>query len=476
VLTSKNVSRRHALLSLRNRELFVRDLDSKFGTYKNGVRLTEETAIAPGDKLGLGDFSLHLQERSQVSLSADHTTTGVMVRPVERVGGEEVIAEPSVGAARLMTLLSEIGKTLVDVHSLEGILDKIVALTFESVPAERAFLLLRGRTAELTPQVAVTRAGEKLVGARISRTVVERVQREGIAMLASDTTVDPRLSEAMSVRSLSVRSFMCVPLWNRNEVIGVIYVDNPVTKQFSPADLDVFTALSNYVAVAIEQARLADELLEETKRRERLQRYHSPGVVSRILQGAESADGNIAAQAQDLSVMFADIVGFTSLTHQMPPRDVVALLGNFFELATDIIFEHDGTLDKFIGDCVMAVFGAPFEQPDHARRADETARAIRRALVVFNDKIAPVVLRLRIAINSGEAMMGDVGSSKRREFTVLGDVVNVAARLERYAQPGQTVLTRNTLERAGPGFSTSSLGRVQLRGPGEEVEVFELID
>jgi adenylate cyclase len=480
ILSDPSVSRQHVTLLLRDDRLFVRDAGSRFGTYKNAARVTDSTELLAGDSLVLGSLPLQIGRVDPgVSIDDHHVIDDLhtLFRPVVPPPIVEGVAEaPSGEAARLLTLLSEIGRTLVLVQPLQQVLDKIVELTFGSVPAERALLMLRDPNGELTPTVARTREGIRLSGARVSRTVVERVLRERVAMLALDTAVDPRLAGALSMQGATVRSFMCAPLWNRNDVIGVLYVDNPSTKQFKPADLDVFAALSNYAAVAIEQARLADDLLDETKRRERLQRYHSPGVVNRILGAGESPEGEVAAQVRDVSVMFADIVDFTALSQRMTPADLVALLSSFFELVTDIIFEHDGTLDKFIGDCVMAVFGAPFDQPDHARRCVETAREVRRALVAFNQQIAPESLQLRIAINSGEAMVGDVGSSKRREFAVLGDVVNAASRIERLARPGQILLSKATYARAGSDLQAKALGLVTIRGQQDQIELFELID
>ena len=142
----------------------------------------------------------------------------------------------------------------------------------------------------------------------------------------------------------------------------MLYVDSPRRGAFTAGDLDTFTALTNAAAIAIEQARLSAQLLEETKRRERLQRYHSPAVVSRIIHG-RGEDSGPMAQERDVTVMFCDLVGFTTLCEQMTPVEAAKLLNTFLTRMTDVVFEHEGTLDKFLGDALLAVFGAPFEQP-----------------------------------------------------------------------------------------------------------------
>src|SRR5262245_20602394 len=377
---------------------------------------------------------------------------------------------------RMLRLLTEIGKTLVTVQPLEQILARVVDLVFDVLPAERAILLLRDAIDQpLTARVMRNRDGTAPAKPTISRTIVNTVMRDRVAMLAKDALYDSRLDASGSIQAMSIRSFMCAPLWNRSEVIGVLYCDNPRSKKFTTEDLEVFTALCNYAAVAIEQSRLSLQLLEEQRRRERLQRYHSPGVINRILHGSGTLDGAFVAQTREVTVMFCDIVGFTSMCQHADPQVIGDMLNNFFARMGEVIFEHDGTLDKFIGDAILAVFGAPLDQPDHAIRAVSAALAMRRELAAVNADRAGQPLRMRIAINSGRALTGDIGSPKRREFTVLGDVVNTAARIEAsVAQPDQIIISKHTRDLVGEAFSLKSLGKVTLRGRDAELEVFEV--
>ena len=254
-----------------------------------------------------------------------------------------------------------------------------------------------------------------------------------------------------------------------------MYLDTQIAEEFSPADLELLTALANYAAVAIQQSRLTARLQEETRRRERLGRYHSPAVVARIIDDGNEVGMPFLAQERDITVLFADIVGFTSLAEQMPPQQVATILNTCLGRLTDIIFEFEGTLDKFIGDGLLAVFGAPLDQPDHATRGVAAARAIRRAVKVLNEGSADPPLQLRIALNSGIALAGDIGSPTRRDYTVLGDVVNTAARVQStVANPDQIVITRATLARLDSDVPTRSLGAVMLRGRREATELFEV--
>ena len=175
--------------------------------------------------------------------------------------------------------------------------------------------------------------------------------------------------------------------------------------------------------------------------------------------------------------MFTDLVGFTTLTEHMEPAAVADTLNEFFAAMTDVIFDHQGTLDKFIGDAILAVFGAPFEQADHAGNAVQAALEMRRALARINERRAGAPLNMRIAIHSGKVLTGDMGSPKRREFTVLGDTVNTTSRLESsVAKPGQIIISRETYDRLQGAVRATPLGPVALRGRDSAIEVFAVED
>ncbi|BCS31771.1 adenylate cyclase [Luteitalea sp. TBR-22] len=489
------VSRRHADLVVGLGSCTLRDLDSTYGTRLNGARVVGEARVAPGDAFMLGGVRFTLGQRTEVMTAADGLTDDgheidmatTIVRPIApptaptpAVAGvtTEAQAAEATQASRLVRLLSQISTTLVQQRDLPKVLETVVDLVFQAVSAERAILLLRESSFDpLTVRVARGADGQTLHDARLSRTVVNIVIRDRVAMLADDALVDSRLDLAHSVRALSIRSFMCAPLWNRNEVIGVLYADTPRSRKFSEDDLAVFVALANYAAVAIEHARLTARLFEESRQRERLQRYHSPGVVERILRSDTEA-GAFDTQVREVTVMFVDLVGFTTLSEGLEPDAVAALLNEFFHEMADVLFDHQGTLDKFIGDAILAVFGAPLPQEDHAAKAVDAALAMRRELAALNARHPDrLPLRMRIAIHTGRALTGDIGSPMRREFTVLGDAVNTASRLEStVAAPGQIVVSLATLERAGGRFRTTPLGPVTLRGRQSVIEVYAVED
>ena len=469
-----SISRRHARFRIHGDHCVVTDLGGRNGTFLDGDQISE-AEVNGGATVVLGRFPLRVEYNSPAAtlLSDSHTLLSSPHTLFRRVDGETETgagAEPSANPERLLLLLSEISRQLVRWRPLPEILERIVSVVFDTIAVERAFLLLIDEaTGELTPHVARRRDGAPMEQPTLSRTVVRKVIDDRVAVLASDAAVETRYASARSVQDGHIRSFMCAPLWNQNVVIGVLYVDNPHTAQLSAADLDILQALSSYAAVAIEQSRLSARIVEETRQRELLQRYHSAAVVDRIL-ASRAGDAALVVEERDVSVLFADIVGFTSRVEHMAPSDVAHLLNQCLGEMSEAVFAEEGTLDKFIGDAVLAVFGAPLAQADHAARALRAAEAMRRRMAEL-DLTPPV--ELRIAINSGIATVGDIGTPRRREYTVLGDVVNTCARLvSAECAPGQILLTSGTRERLDRPASLRSVGCVTVRGRGAPVDVF----
>jgi adenylate cyclase len=473
-----SVSRRHARFSVSDAGCQLTDLGSRNGTYVNGHIITS-AGLTDGDRIVLGrvPVSFGYSAADQFSLSENHSLIedrGTIYRSIHDVGITPAQQTADAGN-RSLRLLAEVARTLLKNNPLSEVFDQIVQLTFDACPAERTFLMVRDdASATLVPRVARRRDGTDIRSASLSRTIIDRVTTDRVAMLASDAQVDTRLAAAESVLAQQVRSFMCAPLWHESDVIGVVYVDASLTQRFLSTDLDLLTTLANVAAIAIEQARLRGRVLEEVRRRERLQRYHAPAVVDRIFESDGGVDDPFLAQERDVSVLFADLVGFTSLSERLTPAQTAALLNGFFECMADAVFEQDGTLDKFIGDALMAVFGAPLDQPDHAARAVRTAQLMHRGLARLNEDSAGTPLKIRIGIHSGMARVGDIGSKRRREYTVLGDVVNTASRLESaVAKPGQIIISRATREQLPDSFEVVPLGVVSLRGRNAPVEIFD---
>src|SRR5438445_5518061 len=195
-------------------------------------------------------------------------------------------------------------------------------IVFDHVPADRGFLMLSEDGADkLIPMVVKHRTSSSPTEGKItiSKTIADRVIKDRVSILTSDALVDPRFGAGDSIRFHGIRSAMCAPLWNKEQVIGIIHVDSPMlTNCFTLNDLDLLTALANYAAVAVERARLNQKIIAEEKKRERLGRFLSPEVAKRILASSESQDAMMGIpEVKEASILFADIVGFTSMSETM---------------------------------------------------------------------------------------------------------------------------------------------------------------
>ena len=214
---------------------------------------------------------------------------------------------------------------------------------------------------------------------------------------------------------------------------------------------------------------------EEAKLRSDLSRYLSHDLVQQIVSGAHSLE--LGGQRRAITVLFADVVAFTPLAETRPPEVVVALLNELFSLLSEIVFRHGGTIDKFIGDCVMAVWGAPIASDDHAHKALEAAEDMMRFLENANPSWQEkygITIRLAVGVNTGAAIVGNVGSDKRMEYTVIGDTVNVAARLEGIAGPNQILVGEGTYSAVGEAFDLVSLGERTLTGRSKASTIYAL--
>jgi len=222
--------------------------------------------------------------------------------------------------------------------------------------------------------------------------------------------------------------------------------------------------------------RMARSLREKEMIKRAFTRYVAREVVEEILKNPENMA--LTGERREVTVLFCDVRGFTPLSERLSPEEVVLLLNDFYNLMIETTFKHDGTLDKFLGDAVMAVFGAPLAHPDHSARAIRTAVAMREGIVGLNERRArdgKEPIAVGIGVSAGEAVAGTVGTEDRMEYTVIGDSVNLAARLESNAKPGQILISHRTYERVRDLVDARPLGRIRVKGKEEEVEVYEVL-
>ncbi len=224
-------------------------------------------------------------------------------------------------------------------------------------------------------------------------------------------------------------------------------------------------------------AALGDILRERRAKREavaQFSRFVNPHVVRQLVErgGIEGA-----GQTREVTLLFSDIRGFTTLSESRSPGEVVELLNRYFSLQVDVVFAHGGSLDKFIGDCIMALWGAPLDDPEHARHAVACALDMADTLQAFKRELGAGELDFDVGIglHSGPAVVGLIGSQKRREYTAIGDTVNLASRIEGLTKDAKRriLVSRDTMERCGDAFDFVSCGTFPVKGRAQPVELFE---
>ncbi|MFC2160595.1 adenylate/guanylate cyclase domain-containing protein [Acidobacteriota bacterium] len=523
VLSDQRASRQHAQIKKENNRYIINDLGSVNGILVNDTK-TNTATLKHNDQIKIGNsilIFLEKEERTQtiqrdivvsqeseyedwtektISVSPDDSCiSDFEVEPVSRKEKKEKKRkfqrsqkqedpepqselESLERANKALYVLYEISKQMNSMKSFDEILKEMMDLLFKVIDADYGFLILTDHRKEedFRPIVIKYRDETKKNTEEIkaSRSIIRRVIQDKVAILTSNAQEDSRFGATESLVSLNIRSAMCVPLWQKSEIIGIIQLDSVrYDNQFTEDELELLKTIGCQMAMILEQANLNDKLREEEQMRNKLERFHSPQVIEMILKSnQETKESIMEAKELEATVLFTDIVGFTPLSEKMEPKEINILLNRHFSKMTDIIFEQDGTLDKYIGDSLMAVFGAPFGKDNDAERAVKAALKMKEALDAEKKSDSrEKELNIRIGINTGQITAGNIGSPKRMEYTVLGDAVNVASRLESIAEPNQILIGEETYSRIKGKFKTREIGLRKLKGKSQDLRVYEVL-
>jgi len=530
-LLDRIVSKEHCVVELRGSRWVLRDLGSLNGTYINEQRVAGESFLSHGDQIALGNTRAVFQDvavQPPPPVVMPSQNVPLVAKPVDRAAppigappriGPAAVGPPAVApplqavrnvtiggaqmeshvrtkiAAEMQQFLPE--RSLQDVEvlrrdyeklrisyelqraigaelDLDRLLEKILERSFDLLSADRGVILLF-ENGELKPRRSrAKRAGpEEFVA---SRAVVGQVVKEKVAVLSSDAKVDPRFSESKSIIMTGIRSSMAVPLLHKSELLGVMMVDSQNPNAFGEKDLQLFTNIANQAALFIANAALAQHLEQEALARARFQRLLSPAIAELVVSGKlELKQGG---EPRVTTMLFTDIRGFTSRSETMRAEDIVQMLNDYFERMVEIVFRFEGTLDKFVGDEIMALFGAPVSGRDDHVRAVKCAIAMLDELRNFNKERESMGLpsfEIGVGINTGEVVAGYIGSSKAMQYTVIGAPVNLAARLCSAARGMQILLSEHTWGLVQDVFEVRELDPISPKGIAQPVRVFEVL-
>jgi len=407
---------------------------------------------------------------------------------------DEVVASPSRDKvleslqrkANILSALYEMSKTLGSVFDLNAIFAKATDIIFESTPADRVVALLADVGSDpnledviLTP-IAMRARDDKLEAhARrlsIGRTITRKVMKDRVALLSQDAAADEQFAGVDSIVSQGVRSTICAPLVAETRVHGALYADrlDPFAA-FKPDDLELISAVAAQTAIAVENARAHERLAREEVARANYSRFLPEYVVKQMLENPDSF--KLGGVNQTITILFADIRGFTRISEHAPPEKIVSLLNRYFSAMTDIIFAHGGTLDKYLGDGLMALFGAPTATPDDASNALNAAVAMQRRLLGINQELRDEGLAeigVGMGLHTGSVVVGYIGSERRSEYTAIGDTVNTSSRLESNALGGEILISDATAKAAHSRYKLKPREPIMVKNRQQPVILWEV--
>ncbi len=542
VIADRSVSREHAVL--RPEEGFgfvVEDLDSRSGTFVNGVR-TRKAVLQDGDLLKFGAAVLRVRlaaaglpgevppEQVEVvkarfmpttrltldavrfragtrdlagstsGLAAALGESGACEAPAPPTPGESGVAPavpatpsdappgaPGAGApgdvAARLELLCDISTSLAAIHDPARLGRETAVRVFGVFPQARRFGVFELEHAQggepwLRPRYLVDRSARERGGrVQISQSVLQLAISERRALLSEDVRADPRFQLSRSLSDAGVMSIVCVPLCLGERILGALYLDaTDGGRRFDEGALRLMTGVGAILAASIENARLFARVQVETVRRANLERYFSPDLVERVLKG-EVPLARQGALAEG-TIVFVDVRGFSQLTDTTPPHALVATLNAYFAAMQRIIFRGGGTVERFGGDSILAYWGVVDRDPEAPARAARAALAMQGEMHRLNDELVAQGrprLELGIGINTGPVIAGEVGSPERYEFTILGDAVNLARRIESVSQRWEVLVGEATLAALGARALARPLPPVTVKGKDRPVALAALV-
>jgi adenylate cyclase len=443
------VSRPHARISFADGRYWIEDLGSANGTELDGapIKGKGKLALEPGHTIRISDTVIKVEipaaeadpdrgwgSDATIVLGGEEPRRDI----VEVIDASAPVFEPTAaGAAEPLGLLYELPLRFGEESDLDALLQTIVERLVATIPAaSRGALLLEDEaTGELLLKAHMP-AGEPSVSMTLARRAMAR--REGFVWRAG---ADPSQSQVLS----RMHAGMYAPLMWKGRALGVACVDNSDRgTNFGAADLRLMLAVAHYAALAATQSQLQAELGRSAALLGRLLTNFSPRTRAQLLARAGHGRLRLGGEKSEVVILQSDIRGFTALSAGMDTDDVVDLLNDYFSALVDAIFQHDGTVDKFIGDAVLAVFGSPEPDPLRHEKAVRAALAMQTAMAEVSERRrrrGRAICAIGIGIHCGEVLHGFIGSNERMELTVIGDAVNWTSRYCAAAAGGEILIS-----------------------------------
>ncbi|MDQ3816877.1 MAG: GAF domain-containing protein [Acidobacteriota bacterium] len=489
------VSRHHALLrSFTRNQAVIRNVSSGNVLLVNGQNVSNsagERPVQDGDEIKIvpAVFRVRWEEEGVVGYTDEPLSVSTRFTPAGS-GFTSLLISTSFSASRekeleelrrkaeMLAHLCDMSAALATVFDPKSILDYATDIVMRMIGADCCAALLTEQGGD--PQPVSIRFRDPAFQSQephmISRTAVRTAIERRVMLSSSDIAVDSNLSVGHATLAQGIRSLSCAPLVGREGVYGVLYVDRRgVPDPFTELDTQLLAAVAAQAATAVEGARTHERVQREALARSAFARFMPEHIIKELVECPEKF--HLGGTNRRISVLFCDVRGFTRLAHRAPPETIVDLLNILFTEMAAEIFAHQGTLNKYLGDGLMALFGAPVETDEHAVNAVSTAVGMQRRIKHVNEQLVvrglPKVM-LGIGINTGEATVGCIGAEQRSEYTAIGDTVNIAARIEGIAHPGQILVTNETVKELGDKFQLSDAWTVEVKHIDEPVQIYSV--
>lgn len=501
VVIHQSLSRQHAKIEVADGIVTIADLSSSNGTFVNEAKI-KRCKLNDGDKIICGKAIFKFLERLE---SSRHRRSKRLIKSerdapfsVKKKSAEgdidvpmqQLLARNSDNGTILqlrqedtqqravdkLKILLQVSKQLSSPEEPQRLLDKIIDLLFDIMKVDRgAILLVNEKTGKLEQKAVrvrtgITAEGERFYSQKITNSVLER----GESILTVDARNDDRL-KSESVLFQSIHASACVPLKPRNKAIGVLYVDNlSMLGAYSEEDVDFLSCLANQAAIAIENAQLYNKMQQEALMLDKLQRFF-PTAVSRKIR----EEGPLGIIETEVTALFSDISGFTAMSETMEPRQVISMLNDYFQIMVeDIVFRYEGTLEKYIGDALFAIWGAPYQKPNDAEQAVLAAIEMQQAVARLNkqewaERYQPI--KIHIGINTGKVAAGNIGSEKLIQYATIGDTTNVTSRICSAAEPDEILISQSTFDKLGHlNLPIRKIPPVAVKGKKEPLQLYRV--
>ncbi len=521
VIADESLSRYHAEITIAENQITIKDLQSLNHTFVNKVKIAQ-SELKDGDLIDCGnvefkivltinatpiagervssqpetvvseqDDQIPIPDKIVKQFSTEQSRFKIkdlldapgrrdsILRLSQRASNQRTVDKLKIllEVSKELSSPEEVSKELSSPEEPDRLLEKILDLLFEIMNVDRAVILMVNETTKQLEHKAVKlRLGISSENQFYSKNITNYVYKNGNAILTTDACHDQRFNDSESIFVQTIRSSMCIPLKPREEVIGVLYVDNlSMSDVYSDEDVEFLSALANQAAIAIDNANLYKKIEAEAVMRNKLERFFPEAVRKKLKEEA-----SLGIIETEVTALFADISNFTKMSSTMQPRQVIAMLNEYFEvMVEEIVFRYEGTLEKYIGDALFAIWGAPYRKPDDAQRAVQAAIDMQWAVLRLNQQWVQQgkqPIQIHIGLNTGKVAAGNIGSEKLIQYATIGDTTNVTSRICNVAQAGEIVVSQSTFERLKLlNLPFEKMPLVQVKGQDQPLQLYRLL-